>query len=76
MANTLAAAGNTFNRIGSSERPSLDRCFSNTNYRYEKESNIGMRNSPRKQSTAMRDITNAQTPGAKKNRRCSPSTCD
>jgi hypothetical protein len=32
IALALAAAGNIFNRIGSSDRPSLDPCFSNTNY--------------------------------------------
>src|SRR5260370_9488182 len=33
----LAAPGNTFNRIGSSERRALDRCFSKTNYVHDQK---------------------------------------
>jgi hypothetical protein len=40
MASALAVAGNTFKRIGSSEGFSAERCFSNTNYIYKKNSNI------------------------------------
>ena len=45
IASALAAAGNPFNRIGSSEWLSLARSFSNTNYTCNKNSNVGIRNS-------------------------------